>query len=235
MAIALLAWVVAAATLPAATVPDAELAALRGGFRLPTGIDVALAVQTDTSVNGALMLRSVFTADTGAPTIQVFAPASGQEPAATARSDAIDTPAGGAVSVQFDPQRGVTVIPAAATTPTLSIRVGAPRSAVDAASQGLSVVPVGAGMPAVATAGGAVSLEALPEGARIRLEGDGLDVSHIVGNAFGSVLANTANDRIIDTTTTVSMDLSNVGPDALGSTMFRVENVAVEAAQLGIK
>ncbi|MDB5682360.1 MAG: hypothetical protein JWM75_58, partial [Sphingomonas bacterium] len=47
--------------------------------------------------------------------------------------------------------------------------------------------------------------------------------------------ANTASDRTIDTTTTIGLDLGNVRPDLIGSSMFRVENVAVEAARLGLR
>ena len=50
----------ALAALGPATVPDHELSDMRGGFRLPSGIEVALTVRSDTSVDGALLLRSVF-------------------------------------------------------------------------------------------------------------------------------------------------------------------------------
>ncbi len=232
MAIALIALALASATMPGTHLSDPELATLRGGFRLPTGIDVSLAVQTDTAVNGALLLRSVFVADHGTPTLQVFAPAAGTEVVST--THAADAASSGGVSVQFDRQNGVVFVPATTATPAVSVSTGSTMPN-DAASAGLSAVPVSVGSAPVETAGGAVSVEALPDGERVRLEGAGLDVSHVVGAAFGSVLANNANDRVIDTTTTISLDLTHVGPEALGSTMFKVENVAVEAAQLGVR
>ena len=57
-----------------APLSDAELARQRGGFRLPNGVDVALTVQTQTAVDGAVVLRTVFRADQGAPTLTVFTP-----------------------------------------------------------------------------------------------------------------------------------------------------------------
>ena len=64
--------------LAAAAVPDAELATQRGGFTLPSGVDVALTVQTQTSINGALVLRTVFRADQGPAVLTTFAQRGGE-------------------------------------------------------------------------------------------------------------------------------------------------------------
>ncbi len=224
------------AAMPAPPVPDAVLAALRGGFRLPSGIDVSLAVQTDTSVNGALLLRSVFSASEGRPTLQVLAPEPGR--IVSGPQHGASASGGGAASgiaVQFDRQAGVTLVPSGNVMPVVSVTTGAIATAADAAAAGLGTVDVTAGSSAVETPGGAVSIMALPDGARVRLEGSGLDISHVVGNAFGSVIANNANDRVIDTATTINLDLGNAGPDVLGSAMFRVEGIAVDAARLGVR
>ncbi len=67
------------ATVYTATpLPDAELARHRGGFRLPNGVDVALTVQTQTALNGAVVLRSVFSLDAGDPSFVVYTPRDGQ-------------------------------------------------------------------------------------------------------------------------------------------------------------
>lgn len=55
-----------------AALPDAELAKLRGGFLLPGGLAVSLAVTTDTRVDGQLILRTIFTAADGTPNLRVF-------------------------------------------------------------------------------------------------------------------------------------------------------------------
>lgn len=52
--------------------PDTELADLRGGFRLPGGLEVAVAITTATMLNGQLAVRSVLRIDDGAPQLQVF-------------------------------------------------------------------------------------------------------------------------------------------------------------------
>lgn len=53
-------------------VPAEALETMRGGFALPGGIDVSIAVQSDTAVNGALVLRTLFLANAGSPTLSVF-------------------------------------------------------------------------------------------------------------------------------------------------------------------
>ncbi|MDB5717675.1 MAG: hypothetical protein JWM38_1102 [Sphingomonas bacterium] len=231
-------YMLAAATLPGLPLADSELAAMRGGFRLPGGIEVALTVRSDTSVDGALLLRSVFSVVNGAPLLQVLAPAKGGEAptigpneASVARAGDAAAAGSNALSVQFDRQNGVVFVPGAtAVAPTINVTSGA-RADVDDAG----LVLLAAGPAPIETAGGQVTVSALPEGMRVRLEGAGLDVSHLVGAAFGSVIANTASDRTIDTTTTIGLDLGNVRPDLIGSSMFRVENVAVEAARLGLR
>lgn len=55
-------------------VSDAELAQMRGGFRLPNGVEVAMAVQIDSIVNGQLVLRSVLVRDQGPANLEVYSP-----------------------------------------------------------------------------------------------------------------------------------------------------------------
>ena len=64
----------------------------------------------------------------------------------------------------------------------------------------------------------------------MRLEGDGLDITHLVGNALGSIIANTGSDRAIDTATTVGIDINGASPANLGSAMLRVEAIAIDSA-----
>lgn len=54
-------------------VEDAALGAMRGGFALPGGLDVAIAVQSSTSVDGRPILTTLFTADRGPAALSVFA------------------------------------------------------------------------------------------------------------------------------------------------------------------
>lgn len=55
-----------------APVSDAALGEMRGGFLLPGGLDVSIAVQSSTSVNGTPLLRTVFTAGGGGASLSVF-------------------------------------------------------------------------------------------------------------------------------------------------------------------
>ncbi|HEY0150232.1 MAG TPA: hypothetical protein VGB70_14690 [Allosphingosinicella sp.] len=56
-----------------APLEDAALGGMRGGFALPGGLDVAITVQSNTSVNGRPVLTTVFTADRGPAAVSVFA------------------------------------------------------------------------------------------------------------------------------------------------------------------
>ena len=63
----------------------------------------------------------------------------------------------------------------------------------------------------------------------VSLTGADFSVTHFIGGAFGSAIANAGNDRTITTATTVSIDLRNAGPEVLGSALLRVEDVALGA------
>jgi hypothetical protein len=207
-------------------VADRELSTMRGGFQIPGGIDVALSVQTDTSVNGALVLRSIFRADTGVPTLQAFTSRSGSQ-VSTANSAGGATVPAGAVSVRFDRQNGVTVVPGSVgVMPAVAISTG-----TGPAAAALTTDALAPGATAD-TQVGRVTLDQLQAGTRVHLQGESLDVSHVFGNAFGAVVANTASDRALDTVTTVSLDLSGATPTNLGSTMFRVEALGLESTRM---
>lgn len=212
------------------SVSDPELSTMRGGYQAPGGIEIGLAVQTDTSVNGALLLRSVFRAEAGMAELQAFTPRAGSHIAGqSAGSDGVSAPSA-AVSVRFDRQSGVSVLPGTGSIQRIPISTGAFPAAA-ARSDDLDTADLAAGRT-VDTAVGAVSLEQSHSGSTVHLQAAGLDVSHIFGNAFGAVVANTASDRALDTVTTVSLDLSGATPANLGSTMFRVEALGLESARM---
>ena len=72
MPIALAALALALAPMPTPALPDAELEAMRGGLALPGGVDLRLTVHSDMRVDGSTVLRTIFRADEGAPTLQVL-------------------------------------------------------------------------------------------------------------------------------------------------------------------
>lgn len=188
-------------------VEDDALATMRGGFGLPGGLEVSVAVQSDTRVNGLLLLRSVFVVDKGAPELSVFG-RTGDVASSTARTG-----------------NGV---------PSSTVTISGGTFALGGASEGLERLDVSAGGASVATAGGSVRVDKAGAGSQVVLSGPTLDVSHLAGQAYGSVIANRGNDVTIDTVTNINIDLKNTMPSNIGSAMFRVEALAIDsAARLG--
>lgn len=187
-----------------------------------------MAVQSETSLNGNLLLRSVYRVDKGQPELRVYAPRPGETiHAASAASGARTDPLQGSIAVNFDRQGGVSITRQTAM-PVTSVTIGStpadPGNADDLQPLDLSHGPVD-------TAGGRVSVAELPAGLRARIQGDGIDASHLVGAAFGSVVANTGGDRTIDTTTTISLDLRGATPFNLGSSLLRAEALGTDAVR----
>ena len=215
----------AASPLGAPALPDPVLAEHRGGFKLPSGIDVAITVQTQTVLDGAVVLRTVFRADQGAPRLTILAPTPGQTvPAGRGTATTAAMQNASMPTVTYDRTNGLQIVPGM-TTPQVSISSGATQSPT--VGDGLATVAPGA-----ATDNGVISAAAQGGLKTVTLQAPDLSITHIAGNAFGSAILNTGSDRAIDTQTTVSIDLSNTGPDVLGSTMFKIQDVAIAAAAL---
>lgn len=210
--------------LGAPPVSDPVLSEQRGGFRLPSGIDVAITVQTQAVLDGAIVLRTVFRADQGTPTLTILAPTPGQTVAAT-RSTA---PASGVQSsmptVTYDRANGIQLTPGVAA-PQIAVTAGSNQSL--AATDGLAPVAAGA-----VTDGGTVSTAGDVGLRTVTLQGPDLTITHLAGTAFGTAILNTGNDRAIDTQTSVAIDLRNAGPDVLGSSMFKIQDLAIGSAAL---
>jgi len=221
MSVAAILMLLQGVPLAPTVVPDAELAQQRGGFALPNGIDVALTVQTQTTLNGAIVLRTVFRADQGAPTLTIFAPKAGETVSAQGATQTVGT-AAATPTITYDPRTGVQVTPGGGS-PTVSIVTPGD---VDTVPAGLAAV---AGGVPVTTDQGVITETSLGGLQTIELKGNDLAITHLAGNAFGSAIANAGNDRAIDTQTTVSIDLRNAGPDVLGSAMLRVEHMGADA------
>ncbi|MDP1027659.1 hypothetical protein Q5H91_10575 [Sphingomonas sp. KR1UV-12] len=234
LSLALLAWGVpaAAAETPAIVAPvasDAELATMTGKFLLPGGGSLALSVTSDTLVNGALVLRTVLTVDQGS-NLTVFGRTGDAEPMGGARSGggtenaATPTMAGG-VSVLFDRRTGTQIVMPSVGT-------------VRGTTGGAQPVPAGvvplvltAGGPAVATADGTVTLTQLPNGSRVSLAGDQIDITHLVGQSVATAISNAGNDRTIDTVTTIGIDLHDATALAMGAAAMKVDALVSDVAR----
>jgi len=121
------------------------------------------------------------------------------------------------------------VIPRA---PTFNVSIGAraPSAASDLPA-GLEQIDLAPG-EAANVAGGTVSLERMGLASRVRLEGDALATTHFYGDAIGSLTVNTGSGRTIDSITTINLDLANISPDVIGSSLFRAEAAALEATRM---
>lgn len=186
-----------------APVSDDALAAMRGGFALPGGLDIAVTVQSDTRVNGTLLLRSVLVVDKGAPQLRVFGNVNGASGSAPA-------PGESGISKSFN--------------------VSGKAAPVGGASEGLAELALTQGGPAQPAAGGTVRLEKAGAGAQVILSHSSLEVRHLAGQAYGSAMTNRGNDIAIDTVTNINIDLKNATPLNIGSTMFRVEALVLDSA-----
>ncbi|HEX8668020.1 MAG TPA: hypothetical protein VF727_06580 [Allosphingosinicella sp.] len=155
-----------------APVSDADLGRMRGGFLLPGGLDVSIAVQSSTSVDGTPVLRTLFIAASGGPSLTVF----GQN--------------------------------------------GGGLTQIDTSSSGGSA----------GASGGTVRVEGSGSGTQVILTAPQLEVRHLVGQAVGSMVANSGNDVTIDVDTVVDIQIGNGNPLNLGPNMLRVDTLASDVA-----
>lgn len=93
----------------------------------------------------------------------------------------------------------------------------------------LSQVTVDRDGQGVATADGIVRVRSTTTGESVDLASQGIDVSHLVGGAFGSVVANSGDNRSVDVSTSIDIGLSGITPDAVGNSMARVDGLALDA------
>ncbi len=205
-----------------AAVSEDVLAEQRGGFRLPNGIDVSLSIDTVTAIDGRVVLQTVTRVAESAPVVTAYAP-SADEAAVSVRTGQSAAQAS-APQVVFDPQHGVTV---SATIPSVAVTISPDsRNGVPAAIPGLQAVDLDHAAP---TPDGVV--QRVHDGGRdmVALLGADFSVMHLTGSALGATVLNTADDRAILTSTTLSIDLRNAGSDVLGSAMLRVEDIGILA------
>lgn len=212
----------------APAVSDDDLSAATGKFTLPNGVDLALAVTSDTVIDGQLVLRTVFTIDNSAQLTVL-----GRE--STTAGSGYDMGSGPSapptgISVSLDRQSGIQTI-----TPTYSVQqsgtVSVGSSGQNSDALGLTQLPVTRGGPAVTTVDGTVSVQPLANGSLVSLSGDRFSVANLVGQSVATAILNSANDRTLDTVTNVTIDLRNVQPYLLGSAALRVDTLVLDATR----
>jgi len=213
----------------APAVSDDDLAAATGKFTLPNGVELALAVTSDTVVNGQLILRTVFTIDNSAQ-LTVFGRESANAGAGYESSNAGANMQPTGVTISLDRQSGIqTITPSYAVQQNGTVSVGT--QSQDADTLGLTKLPVTPDGPATATIDGTVSVRTLANGSLVTLSGDQLSVANLLGQSVATAITNSANDRTLDTVTNVAIDLRNVQPYLLGSAALRVDTLVLDATR----
>jgi len=207
--------------------PDRALARMRGGLRLPNGLNVAIGIDIQTWVDGSLALHTIYSSEGANAGVRVYTDGT-DAPTTAPGTVTVSMPAanGGAVVVDRSPT-GTTITAPTWTVPVnLNLVQGAPSIWLDA--EGQKQVPVTPNGPAVQSDSGKIKLTTDDRGATVTLDAPMLEVQHLVGQATGIVVANTANDRAIDTVSSLNVDLQGVSP-ALMSGMFIANRIAADA------
>lgn len=211
-------------------VPDPVLAGMRGGVQLPNGLTVSIGIDIQTRVNGLLVLHTIYASDGPIVGVRVFT--DGTDPVRTAPDTVTVVTPGSSGSPTVEVTRtpaGVTIIPGLTASPQTVNLVSGPASTWVMAT-GQAEVPVVANGPAVNAGPGAFSLATNDNGAIVTLDAPMLQIQHLVGQATGITVANTANDQLIDTVSSVNVDLQGASVPLLSS-LLAADSLALEIAR----
>jgi hypothetical protein len=217
MLLAALAATVALPSLAAAqpvefgtAVPVETLGEMRGGFSLPNGVDISLAVRSDTVLDGRVILQTVY-----------------QVTDAARLSIAVAKDGG---SVQTGSGTGTPqVIVSGADGSTVRLFTGS-ASAPTPSDQGLRTVDLAPGQ-SVATPDGMLSVVRTARGEAVTLAGDLLSTTHLMGDLLGSVTVNRANDLTINTTTTIDLNVGNLSVPRFDAAALAADTLAADAVR----
>jgi hypothetical protein len=215
--------------LAAPIVPDAELARMRGGLRLPNGLDISLGIDIQTRVNGLLALHTVYASDGVAPGIRVYADGEKTVPLAPTTLTVSSSGTAGAPTLIVDRSpTGTTVIPSSAT-PATTVNLVSGDPSIWLSGAGQIRIPVTPNGPAVAAPAGDVRLTQSDAGTVVSLETPTLLVQQLVGQATGVVVANSADNQVIDTVSSVNVDVQGLSPQLFAGA-FAMQRLALDAA-----
>ena len=207
-------------------VPDAKLATMRGGLRLPNGLDVSIGIDIQTRVDGLLVLHTLYASDGPVSGTRVYTDGRDGDRLAPGTTVVTTSDTGGSPVIMTDRSptgTTISVTPASGAS-TVNLVNGAQSTWLTA--QGQTEVPVTANGAPVTTGPGTFTLTTTDAGTIATLDTGDLRISHLVGQATGAVIANTANDRAIDTISSINVDLSNTAP-LLAASMFSNDALAL--------
>ena len=209
-------------------VPDRDLAIMRGGILLPNGLTIAIGIDIQTRIDGVLALHTVYSSETPTNGIRVYTDGT-NSPSTAPGSTSVTTDGGVITTIETSRSpTGTTIVAGTNRQPTTINVVSGPTSTwLDGAGQ--TSVPVVANGPAVAASSGAISLNEDARGARVTLSTPMIEIQHLVGQATGAVVSNTADNRTIDTVSSINVNLVGVPAALLGNALM-INRIAVEAA-----
>lgn len=204
------------------------LSRMRGGLRLPNGLDVSLGIDIQTRVDGLLALHTVYASEGPATGVRVFTDGAKPVPTAPATTTvSADAVAGVPVLVIDRSPTGTTIMPTSSVAATtVNLVNGDPSTWLS--GEGQTQVPVTPNGPAVAAEPGSVRLTSDESGAVVTLQAPNLEIRHLVGQATGTFVANTGDNRSIDTISSVNVDVQGLSP-ALLSGIFAAQRAALAA------
>jgi hypothetical protein len=219
---------VSAAMLQAQALSNEQLATLRGGVLLPNGLDISIGIDIQTLVNGQLALHTVLSTEAPTPFgLRVLngGSASSMPPTVTIPAAAQSSPL-----LVLDRQSGSSsVAPTSASGPNTTIHVLNAPTDTWPRYPDENTVPVSPNGPSVTTPFGTVQITQDSRGAVVSLSDPTLLVQHLVGEASGVTVANTANNQVVQTQSAIDVDVHGAWP-AIANALFRVNNVATNAA-----
>ncbi len=204
---------------------DGELDEQRGGMALPNGMDVRIGVDLSTSINGNIVLRSVLTSGDAATGNQVnvytggagggSGPVVAINGAAAFRVNTVANNGTDTAQLRVEPTAtGISIMPSVS-----------PNSSVE-----LMTVAVTQESGPVSTAHGNVTVQQHNTGTTVSLVAPDLVVQHMIGAATGQLIANTANNRVIDNSTIFNVDIVNASP-VIGSSLMQINAAAIAAVR----
>lgn len=212
-----------------APVSEGELAAARGMFLAPDGTEIALTIQMDTLVDGNLVLRSVLTPfESGPERLQLYTQRAGTAAAPMGEEIAAAPAPLEGVAFTFDRTAGLTMVAGPEAAPQVQVAVNGTMNAPDAT--GLDRLTLdGNGM--ATSAAGSISVMENAQGPVVTLAADTLLVKHVLGAAVANIVANTADNRVIESATVVNLSLGNAAPLIAGASLFAVDDAVLSLAQ----
>lgn len=222
-----------------APVSDGMLSSMRGGFELPNGMMISVGVQIETYVDNSLALRTVLNVtDRAKAALEIVVPSASKlglsnpqvAAALPASAPVVTNPV--AVADPTSIVQATPVVSAIAVAPLAAdpapkapaVQIAAASSAGDAQMPGV-IAPADVQIHSDL---GVVTVEQTSSGAAVLLKGPDLQIEHMTGNATGVLIANTLDNRVIDTVATVNISLTD-SAIPVGNILLKIESIVLDA------